>query len=139
MTPADLDLGRRAVACRGFRWMPGMLTQHGERVIGVAHGAGCLLVVDVSGGDRTATETKIVRWDDGGPRVPDLSDPATSGCLLALVREAWGDRAVHAEACQFDACSGMWHVYRFVRGIEENIANGATEAEALVAALEAAP
>ena len=46
--------------------------------------------------------------------VPDLTDPATLGCLLWLVREAWGDR------------------------FSLTILGGSLSAEALVAALEAA-
>jgi len=35
-------------------------------------------------------------WDRGGPGhlVPDVADPATVGCLLALAREAWGDPTI---------------------------------------------
>jgi hypothetical protein len=63
--------------------------------------------------------------------VPDLSDPATLGCLLALVREAWGKPDLHTRPegsrwrmWSFEWPSSMLHP---------------TEAEALVAALEAAP
>lgn len=62
----DLDLARRAAACRGWRWLPGMLVWGGDRItedtLGIAHGV-----------------------------VPDFRDPATRGALLQLVREAWGD------------------------------------------------
>jgi hypothetical protein len=61
---------------------------------------------------------------------PDLEDPSTLGCLLALVREAWGDSAAHAVP------DGDWHVYGDIPGTEYG--TGDTEAEALVAALEAA-
>jgi hypothetical protein len=63
--------------------------------------------------------------------LPDLTDPATVGCLLALVREAWGDSAAHAVP------DGDWHIYGDMP--ETEYAIGDTEAEALVAALEAAP
>jgi hypothetical protein len=66
--------------------------------------------------------------------VPDLTDPATLGCLLALVREAWGDPAAHCEQL-FRRISGDWAVFDQSGGL---VAKGATEAEALVAALEAA-
>jgi hypothetical protein len=70
--------------------------------------------------------------DVGWRCVPDLSDPATVvGCLLALVREAWGDPAAHAVP------DGDWHVYGDMP--ETEYGTGDTEAAALVAALEAAP
>lgn len=70
--------------------------------------------------------------------LPDLTDPATVGCLLALVREAcskpavtmfWGDywQVVYASKVE-DGCAD-----------NEHLGSGDTEAEALVAALEAAP
>ncbi len=67
--------------------------------------------------------------------IPDLTDPATLGCLLALVREAWGQPLV----------SVRWSVHGWrVLNTEGRawcwrIGKGSTEAEALVAALEAAP
>jgi hypothetical protein len=76
-------------------------------------------------------------WVDTGGAVgflPDLTDSATLGCLLALVREAWGDPyltldIVYVEdhcvwACY--SCEGIAHAY------------GDTESDALVAALESA-
>lgn len=77
---------------------------------------------------------------------PDLSDPATLGCLLALVRELWGDPCVYVYAGPEDTgigdherCAkraGYWHVRA---PLALHIGHGETEAEALVAALEAAP
>jgi hypothetical protein len=70
------ELGRRAVACKRWRWMEGML-------------AGTTRIVDVKDGPYVFDS----EYEDcaGLPHkaVPDLSDPATLGCLLALVREAW--------------------------------------------------
>lgn len=77
--------------------------------------------------------------------LPDLTDPATLGCLLALVREAWAPWR-----------PGLWLYvtvsstpegeFRFaVSGRGRNSANVsmsdwyASEAEALVSALESAP
>ena len=79
-------LGKRLVACKGFRPMRGMLDMQG----------------------RTWDQSLLWRWSNEVD-VPDLRDPATLGCVLALVREAWGDDAMISEV------------------------------EALVAALEAAP
>jgi hypothetical protein len=69
--------------------------------------------------------------------LPDLTDPATLGCLLALVREAWGDDEAYAIPWHDE--DGGWTIC--VREAERciTVSEGNTEAEALVAALEAAP
>jgi hypothetical protein len=117
MTEEQIALARRAVACRGWRWMPGMLDQWGLRYAG--------------------THVNHTR------AIPDVTDPATLGCLLALVREAFP--GCHAEpngAPEWDGYDeaerdNWWSV--FTCGPHRLMANGATEAAALVAALEAAP
>lgn len=123
MNEKHIALARRAVACKGWRWMPGMRwwteDDHGEED---DHGRLDGFQPEYMGHPADA--------------LPDLSDHATLGCLLALVREAWGmptgiivryndtrrwlvswAGATHGGECGF----------------------GDTEAEALVAALEAAP
>lgn len=131
-------LGLRAVACKGWRWMPGMLVHHGDREIRVTEesdigdavsGASYDDVYDVTFGRVARHAARPDQW-------PDFRDPATLGCLLALVRDAWGDAGCHARSW-FD---GSWIAMRL-----DDEYNGeitlvcATEAEALVAALEAAP
>ena len=65
-----------------------------------------------------------LRW------LPDLTDPATLGCLLALVREGWRSPLIHPRAagCEWR----MWKTEPYAYAYE-------TEEEALVAALESAP
>lgn len=107
MTEDNIALAKRLVACKGWRWMPGMADTWGGRV----------------------------REGDGIDRIkalPDLTDPATLGCLLALVREAWGDPKAYVRAGR-----GWEWVTDFY--VERRPPHGETEAEALVAALEAAP
>ncbi len=69
---------------------------------------------------------------------PDWDDPATLGCLLALVRKAWDDPQVHAAPlCGMKNDHVGWRVW-LGRDLTLYF-DGDTEAEALVAALEAAP
>jgi hypothetical protein len=67
-----------------------------------------------------------------GGGLPDLSDPATLGCLLALVREAWGKPHAYVEY------SNKWKV-AFSCDLETRVFSSTIEAAALVAALEVAP
>jgi hypothetical protein len=110
-----MGLAVRLVACRHFRPMPGMRDLQG----------------------RTWTPDLIWRWNRTIDR-PDLRDPATLGCLLALVRE------YHNEARLAVVPTGRgWSVSRvWLRSPHDRVAGVGMytlEAEALVAALEAAP
>ena len=119
-------LGRRAVACKGWRWLPGMHERcHGWEWRLYKSGDG-LSWVDAEGQSRPLEPHKDF---------PDLSDPATVGCLLQLVREAH-DRPMLFTAPTSNESWGVWDSCDLLSG------HGAccdTEAEALVAALEAAP
>ena len=113
------ELAQRAVACKGWRWMPGML----------AVDVGGLKWRQASGswvGEGHAARTCR------GEITPDLPDPATLGCLLALVREACPGTFV----MPYDKKPGWWIA---IMPGEIQPLPGPTYAEALVAALEAAP
>lgn len=132
------DLARRAVACKHWRWMPGMLgaspssPYEMHRVISA--GLGC-------------THLTTGRYEAGGvvdqsgpmasALLPDLTDPATLGCLLALMREALQLAAWVRDEFTFGGeFSVCWKDGPYSTAI---LATGNTEAEALIAALEAAP
>ncbi len=105
MTPDQIDLARRLVACRRWRWMAGMLSS-GRRVVLADADAVCGTAVRKmwSGG----WESVGVYIDD----LPDLTDPATAGCLLAMLVAAdpgagWGvscgpDVGWRATSCAHD-------------------------------------
>lgn len=132
MTDEQLALARRAVACRKWwAWMPGMRDAELGRVIAVHED------------EIVFHDCRVDLLAKVQPDSPDLTDHATLGCLLALVREAWGDKGLHC-AGMYSGGDWLWHVHggkphgaTFRRHVYA-IGHG-TEAEALVAALEAAP
>jgi hypothetical protein len=117
MTEGQIALARRAVACRRWRWMSGM---------------------------RWWTEDDRGRLDHYQPdymgrplnALPDLTDPATLGCLLALVREAW--QTPKAYVASRGEGLDLW-VVCLPQPRADHFGHGANEADALVRALEAAP
>lgn len=155
MTDQDwIDLGRRAVACKGWRWMPGMSLI--RRKSGPAGGTGLRLThlrVALTCGhpcDPFAAVADVDRlWrpvPDDPHWVPDFRDPATLGCLLALVREVLGEPLASVEVRQpgdlgCRACvrvpvgSEGWRVVQWWRASQDP---QYAEAAALVSALEAA-
>ena len=110
MTEEQIKLARRLVTSPGWRWMPGMKVDGGFRVV-----------------ESLVPFTFPVD-------LPDLADAATIGCLLALVREAWESPKANVSWVTDDKCMVV-----FDTGRAQRFLLGDTEAEALVAALEAAP
>ena len=127
MTDEMTVLGKRAVACPKWRLMPGMLTDEGRRVMHVWPD-------DLGIKWSHLLDNRVVRDADA---LPDLTDPATLGCLLALVREAWGMSTGITVSYSFD--EGLWGVSWCGATHGGWCGRGKTEAEALVAALESAP
>ena len=117
------DLAREAVACDGWRWMPGMRAEWQ----GLCREYSAI-VVGIEQGCPRMTNGHI-RQD----ALPDLESPATLGCLLHLVREVWGDPEIHLDLLR----NGIWEVRTGVSSGLAVVAAGGTEASALVAALKA--
>ena len=109
MTPEMIDLARRAVACSKWRWMPGMFAVE-QAVPGMALSARPVRVDDY--------------WHEVGVWLPDFTDPATLGCLLALYENTRTTLTCPDPVYTYAAAYGLLHP---------------RTVEALVAALEAAP
>ena len=132
MKAAELEaLGRRAVACSRWRWMPGMA------VLRYAPGT------PAHGQQQARVDDDAVTYEQalGVHIMPDLADPATLGCLLALVRKAWGRPFwIEGDSRSMGERPDEWIGVLFEgRFATCPIVHASTEAEALVAALEAAP
>lgn len=148
MTPEMYALGLRARNAKRFRWMWGM----------AASAPGWLAdarIIDVDTAPYLWEYRGTLRgrhdgdkWDDDV--APVLDDDATLGCLLALVREAWDivpNEAGEPTPARLHTTpweDGRWAVYiqfALAPNVRRTrvIANAATETEALVTALEAAP
>jgi len=116
-----MELSERVVKCPNFYWMPGMRCLPTEGMVTVP-----------------LRLTDDLNWPhDLGLRLPDISDPATLGCLLALVREAWVDPTASTAATR-EANGGRgwvmdcWDPQSPLSGIGPF----QSEAEALINALE---
>jgi hypothetical protein len=72
--PTAVDWGWLAVSLPGWRWMPGMLTEDGR-----------VREVEYDDGQELVYVGARHRHEPLGRPLPDLDDPATAGCLLALL------------------------------------------------------
>ncbi len=103
MSPADL--AHRAVACPRWKWMPGM-----------------------KGVNADGITDRLMDWSEAGmsnPDItPDLTDPATLGCVMALYEETRETLCCPDPVYTMAAAWGLMHPRTI---------------EALIAALEAKP
>lgn len=128
MSEEQIALAKRAVECKAWKWMPGMLACDARFIRHRIQDDGSAL--DLS------DDILNRAWGYSPDTLrPILTDPATLGCLLALVREAYPrDRGL----VPIDMGDGEWQVILKHERKWSHVV-GKSEAEALVAALEAAP
>ena len=135
-------LGQRAIVCKGWMWMDGMLIGPRE----AKWPERWRIVWEDDGEAGAVKDSGHKTWGLGDDEpidlsnwLPDFADAATKGCLLALVREAWGPDH-YVTLTPATPMGGRWEV-----SIENNqedtiaVCLGDSEGGALVAALEAAP
>ena len=119
------ELAQRAVACKRWKWLPGMSISDG-----LLHDRICTAWEDGK------LEVRDMYIHDASEWLPDLADPATLGCLLALVREAWQDPM----AFVFPVPAERKYAIRCTQpGQYGSYYEGKSEVDVLVKALEDAP
>ena len=124
------DLSRRLIACPRFRWLEGMRIASPPELAGLRVAPGSIVSPHA---------------------LPDLDDPATVGCLEALVQQALGHDGVSVVVSVRWTPTSLYRVVRWTAPTtDEQRAEGwgwtpltigtehPTKAAALVAALEAA-
>ena len=129
---ADLEaLGRRAVAAPGWRWAPGMAAKGRRGTLWRIYMGGGVLCAQGEGNAGGYAAGWSNEWAEILGALPNLSDSATVGCLLAVVREKWAIPTL-APVCK----EGVWMLW--AGGLPDALyrLRAATEVELLVAALE---
>lgn len=138
-----MNLSKRAVESPFWSWTPGMRTTGGWRISSNV-GKGEVICASMEGSGEVAlflngaparhalASERVETW------LPDLEDPATFGCLVALARQAW--QIKDALASRRDGCVGdpAWAVYWLGSLHGGDLGYGQTEVEAWVDALCAA-
>lgn len=136
-----MALGVRAISCWRFQWRPGMRLYK--------TGGWCAENGDIADKGYFVRVPELLPNGGYPDAWPDLTDAATRGALLSLVRESWSDDHAWLEATNryyafnengANCCEPAWilHVLDRTAQTYRKIA-GATEAEALLCALEMSP
>ena len=119
------DLAKRVVACKGWEWLPGIAVYIKNSELETVTSRVTGTIVPNSGGLRVITNQ---RWCKPTEVTPILEDPATTGVLLQLCRDAGDEPSLHV---RFEG--GGWVVHT---GLDFHGESEATEIGAMVCYLE---
>ena len=145
MSPEFKDLAKRVIKCPHWEWMPGMKAlrenNFGELIetrFIENHRVELNSLDDCANQKIGSAYPNMYSWNNLPGFLPDLSDPATMGCLLHLVRKAWKCEDLSTELASRAVLHKPGWCLEF-EGTEERPSRawyGASEAEVLVLALE---
>ena len=145
----NIKLALKFVELPQWRWLPGMRTVSGDRVIAVYNGGNTVYIDSIESAEEAGTPYPLfpIELDviPSAPtrgrhvgrdysfrqleydQLPDLSDPATIGCLCSLLRLAYrdGTLVVYKEHVGWSVDSEM-----------DVFPRGTTEAEAIYLAID---
>jgi hypothetical protein len=144
MNTAMEDLARRAVACSAFRPMRGMVGMDGTVILSVGPLVETSEIVEWRDGGTIRRDHREVTWPvlrASGWR-PDFDQPATRGCMLALIEEAHGVSDITIRPIYEGGCIDRWVLNSYEkmqrRSWNSVLGVGPLLADALVVALESA-
>jgi hypothetical protein len=125
----NIELAKRATDCKHFKWMPGMLTLSGFRIISPVTESSDWRITD-----------RIANGPEPKKELPNLDDPATIGCMIELVREVWKDEMAYLGGRMQDR-NRLWNWHVCIRFDQMPFPHqlyygGMTQAEAIIEALE---
>lgn len=123
MNTQQIELARRVVSSERFRWMPGM------KALGKK---------DMPTAWFRLEETIQNLHGDWSNATPDLSDPATIGCLVHLIRLAW---KAPIDIHESRGAGSFWGISIVNEPLEDDCPYfmGYSQQEILVKAFESAP
>ena len=133
MIGAGETIALKVVKSKHWRWMSGMLTTEGYRLLSIGKSPGTWEAYN-------RAKRSIV--SDYEPTLPDFDDPPTMGCLLTLTREAWNDPWLGCSASY--RRGGLWLVHNGTEAPREFYSrvytkHATSEIEGLTHALISAP
>lgn len=94
-----IEIAKRAIVTKPWRWVEGMLTMHGCRVLQVNPDGLVRYTMETAWRDFSLQHTR-----DTSKWLPNLGDDATLGCVWGLVRKAWDGYNIDVTQERSDCC-----------------------------------
>lgn len=126
-------LSERAVACKVWRWEPGMPDQHGRIYVGTYDDG-----VGLPGHTPAFYDGNEMVTLEYHPVLPDLTSDATRGWMMKFIREIHGEETCLASVRSGDGLA--WYIAgKLGTPLKYGQISGDTQEEAMVLAMETRP